>query len=111
MSCPVTGKTGTCPTSGKQTRYGGGCPVLGSQVPDPPLEVSDTFPCFVSLLYEFSITYKGMPPMKPEEFKEKRKNFDKYPLFLKHSLFHGEDYLKIRKSDVTHKYFIFDDLR
>ena len=64
-----------------------------------------------SLIHEFSLTYKGMPPLKPEEFKDLRTDFEKYPLFWKHTLFHGEDFLKMRKNDVTHKYFIFDDLR
>ena len=84
---------------------------MGQQVPDPPLEIAEGFPSFESLLHEFSLYYRGMPPMSPDEFKSKRAKFDKYPLFLKHTLFHGEDYLKIRKNDVTHKYFIFDDLR
>ena len=47
-----------------------------------------------------------------EEFKEKRKIFNSYPIYLKHSvLFEGDDFNKIREMELLQKFQVYDDLR
>jgi hypothetical protein len=45
--------------------------------------------------------------------KEKRKDFDKYPIYLKHTIFHNEDenMKKVRELEISHRFFIYDKFR
>jgi len=45
------------------------------------------------------------------EFHEKRKIFERFPIFLKHSLLHGKDFDKVRNAAFANAFFVFDDIK
>ena len=56
-------------------------------------------------------TFRGLLP-RGKNAPENRQNFDKYPIFLKHTLFHKEGtFDKLRKLEVSHRFFVYDKFR
>ena len=56
------------------------------------------------------LSYKGL--LNKNENNEDTKSFEKYPIFLKHTLFHKEEQMKkIRSLEVGQKFFIYDRFR
>lgn len=45
------------------------------------------------------------------EFHSQRKEFDNYPVFLKHTLLHPDGLNKVRSADFGNAFFVFDDLK
>lgn len=41
----------------------------------------------------------------------KRKVFEKYPIFLKHTLLHPDQINKVRNADFGNAFFVFDDIK
>ena len=59
--------------------------------------------------YDFIFSYRGKDHKK--EFLAKRTNFEKYPIFLKHTFMHPEGINKVRNADFGNAFFIFDDIK
>jgi len=59
--------------------------------------------------YDFLFNYRGKETRA--EFKSKRKEFDNYPIFLKHTLLHPEGINKVRAADFGNAFFVFDDIK
>ena len=49
--------------------------------------------------------------MPVKEFSSKRQEFDKYPCFLKHTLFNSKVLERVRLADFGNSFFLFDDLK
>jgi len=65
-------------------------------------------PYISQMKYLFS--FKGI--LSKGDNTENRESFEKYPIFLKHSLFHNEEKMKkIRGLEVAHRFFIYDKFR
>jgi tetratricopeptide (TPR) repeat protein len=45
------------------------------------------------------------------EFHEKRMVFERYPIFLRHTLLHGKDFDKVRNAAFANAFFVFDDIK
>jgi hypothetical protein len=59
--------------------------------------------------YDFLFNYRGKETRA--EFNLKRKEFNKYPVFLKHTLLHPEGINKVRNADFGNAFFVFDDIK
>ena len=53
---------------------------------------------------------KGIFDLKPDSsYQITRKKWDRYPIYLKHTVFFSEeDMERLRKKDVSHRYFMLD---
>jgi len=59
--------------------------------------------------FDFVFNCRGRGPRA--EFRAKRKEFDRYPIFLKHTLTHHSDINKARNADFGNAFFVFDDIK
>eukprot|EP01022_Parablepharisma_sp_SALTPOND_P001399 TRINITY_DN1062_c0_g1_i1.p1 TRINITY_DN1062_c0_g1~~TRINITY_DN1062_c0_g1_i1.p1 ORF type:complete len:613 (+),score=43.02 TRINITY_DN1062_c0_g1_i1:449-2287(+) len=59
--------------------------------------------------YDFVFYYRGKESRA--EFHSQRKEFDRYPVFLKHTLLHPDGLNKVRNADFGNAFFVFDDLK
>lgn len=59
--------------------------------------------------YDFIFSFRGKDTRS--EFLSKRKDFQKYPIFLKHTLLHPEGINKVRAADFGNAFFVFDDIK
>ena len=73
------------------------------------MEPSFEIPYISTLRHLFS--FRGILS-KGKTNPDSRNNFDTYPIFLKHTLFHNEEkFEKIRKLEVAHRFFVYDKFR
>jgi len=97
----------------KKRKVQAGCPVMPAENKKAPalahLEPAYEVPYISTLRHLF--TFKGLLP-KGRTAPENRQNFDKYPIFLKHTLFHKEDtFSKVRKMEASQRFFVYDKFR
>jgi len=97
----------------KKKKIQSGCPFMPSENKKPPslahLEPSFEIPYISTLRHLF--TFRGILS-KGKSNPDARNNFDSYPIFLKHTLFHNEEkFEKIRKLEVAHRFFVYDKFR
>jgi ribosomal protein L12E/L44/L45/RPP1/RPP2 len=97
----------------KKKKIQSGCPFMPTESKKPPslghLEPSFEIPYISTLRHLF--TFRGILS-KGNKSAENRENFEKYPIFLKHTLFHNEEkFEKVRKLEVAHRFFVYDKFR
>jgi len=97
---------------GEDLKGKGSCPVMTDQKSrNPSLVIPETgynLP-YVSP-WNSSLGMKGIFDLKPDtRYSIVRKNWDKYPIYLKHTIFFAEeDIERIRKKDIAHRLFMLD---
>jgi len=97
----------------KKKKIQSGCPFMPTENKKPPslahLEQSYEIPYISAMRHLFS--FRGILS-KGKSNPENREKFESYPVFLKHTLFHNEEqFEKIRKLEVAHRFFIYDKFR
>jgi len=97
----------------KKKKIQSGCPFMPSENKKPPalahLEPSFEIPYISTLRHLFS--FRGILS-KGKSNPDSKSNFESYPIFLKHTLFHNEEkFEKIRKLEVAHRFFVYDKFR
>lgn len=111
-------KKGRHPRFNKYRESQGACPYMGASrfLPNPVelIEPSDeTFNFGYNIRYksQFDFVFNCRGRESRAEFRAKRKEFDRYPIFLKHTLIHPNDINKVRNADFGNAFFVFDDIK
>lgn len=121
-SCPYKQKMAeNIPTSAKQEssddedeQFQGGCPVMSSNPKkcNPGLFIPEIIDSNIYISPFMSVLESNNIFGRKNKDSNLSKNWDNYPIFLKHTLLYfGENYDKYRSIEVGYKFFITDDLR
>ncbi|KAL4487098.1 hypothetical protein ABPG72_001550 [Tetrahymena utriculariae] len=107
--------------NGIPKRPKGGCPFLPSDRKKNPglAHATERFSTFYLSRYSCYLEDDSMVSLR-RDFKQiingrsskNRKIFDSYPIYLKHTLFHEEDFMKkVRQKEVVERFLVFDKYR
>ncbi|EAR84836.1 tetratricopeptide repeat protein (macronuclear) [Tetrahymena thermophila SB210] len=107
--------------NGIPKRPKGGCPFLPSERKKNPglAHASERFSTFYLSRYSCYLEDDSMISLR-RDFKrilngkasKNRKIFDSYPIYLKHTLFHEEEFMKkVRQKEVVERFLVFDKYR
>lgn len=58
----------------------------------------------------FLLEFRGL--FARSKIESERNNFDNYPIYLKHTLYHDDEHMKkTRTLEVSHRFFIYDKFK
>ncbi|KAL4436273.1 hypothetical protein ABPG74_015864 [Tetrahymena malaccensis] len=108
--------------NGIPKRPKGGCPFLPSDRKKNPglAHAAERFSTFYLSRYSCYLENDSMMVSLRRDFKQiingksskNRKIFDSYPIYLKHTLFHEEEFMKkVRQKEVVERFLVFDKYR